>query len=98
MRPYVNAVAAMAYIVVIVLVLSNISGNSQRPGPIVMPIAVLSLLVLSVLVMGYLFVYDPARLFLDGQRAEAVAWFWKTVLPFAALAALILGGTLVLMR
>jgi hypothetical protein len=44
----------------------------------------LSLLVLSVSVMAFLFFYQPVVLLLDGKREEALAFFLRTVGTFAA--------------
>ncbi len=36
--------------------------------------------------MGYLFVGEPLRMHLDGQKKEALTFFWKTVGSFAGFA------------
>ncbi|RJQ29898.1 hypothetical protein C4571_00570, partial [Candidatus Parcubacteria bacterium] len=54
------------------------------------PIAALSLLTLSVAVMGYLFFYGPLQLYLGGERERAVNLFLKTVGVFAGITALVL--------
>ncbi len=59
---------------------------------IFMPIAALSLFVFSASSMGYLFLYQPLQLFLDGEKKKSVDLFLKTLATFAASAA-----TLVLM-
>lgn len=87
----------MAYIAGIVLVMFAIAGDEDLPG-VLMPIAVLSVLVLSVLVMTYLFLYDPVRLLIEGRREEALRWFWKSVLPFAAMVALFLAASFAVTR
>ncbi len=50
----------------------------------------LSLLVLSVSVMAFLFFYQPVIMLLEGKRQEAVTFFFKTVATFAIATALIL--------
>lgn len=45
----------------------------------------LSLFVLSVTVMGLLFLGKPLTLYLDGQKKEAVRFFFSTVGIFAGL-------------
>lgn len=81
--PFLNALAATAYITAITLFLSQ---ASQIFGPvdnkIVSPILFLSLLVLSVALMGYFFVYQPARLFLENKQKEATRFFFSTVAFF----------------
>lgn len=54
---------------------------------IVFPMAFLSLLVLSVAVVAFLFGYEPVHLYVGGRPQEAVAFFWRMVATFAALMA-----------
>lgn len=49
------------------------------------PMAMLSLLVLSVAIMGYLFFYTPLALFIAGKREEGIQFFGKTILFFALI-------------
>jgi hypothetical protein len=51
---------------------------------VLFPMIMLSLLVLSVSVMAFLFFYQPVVLLLDGKRDEALAFFLRTVGTFAA--------------
>ena len=51
------------------------------------PMAMLSLFVLSAAVMGFLFIYHPATLFLEGKKNEALSHFSKTVGTFALIVA-----------
>ncbi len=53
------------------------------------PIAVLSTLVFSVAVMGYLFFYAPAMLLLGGKHQEGMSLFFKTLGFFAVFIAAI---------
>lgn len=85
-NPYINAGLAATYIVGIVSVIQWFAHLGQQSGgqdTIIIPITMLSLFTLSAAVMGYLFVYQPAVLMLDGKRKEAVAFFTKTVASFA---------------
>jgi len=52
----------------------------------------LSLLVLSVTVMGYLFILVPVQLYIDGAKKEAVSFFLRTVGWFAAITAVLAGS------
>ena len=88
-NPYVNAVAAAAYIVLLVTLLSTFVDGKGEPS-LLIPITMLSLFVLSASVMGYLFVFQPVTLYLDGKKSEAVTFFLKTVATFACFAALFL--------
>ena len=83
-NPYLNALLASAYIAVIASVMYFGSQNAgQGEDSVLAPIAMLSLLVLSVATMGYLFFYQPAQLFMAGRAAEAGTFFLKTVGLFA---------------
>lgn len=94
-NPYVNALAAAAYIALIATGV-NYSARFVPTGPIVLvPIAILSLLVFSVLVMATCFFYQPVRLFLEGEKAAATSLFVKTVATFALIVALLLASLLV---
>src|SRR3989338_139616 len=83
-NPYLNALLASAYIAVIASVMYFGSQNAgQVEDSVLAPIAMLSLLVLSVATMGYLFFYQPAQLFMTGREADAGTFFLKTVGLFA---------------
>ena len=86
--PLRNALFAALYIAGIVSVI-NLFGTflSDKPDNSFMaPIVILSLLVLSTALMGYLFVGEPLRMYIDGQKKEALTFFWKTIGIFAACA------------
>ena len=85
-NPVINALAASAYIGGIALF---INFASQMPDP-EMPFApsvMLSLLVLSVLVMGYLFFMQPIMLYIEGDKIGAVRLFGRSILSFALITA-----------
>lgn len=52
---------------------------------VIMPMAMLSLFVLSASIMGYLFCYTPLALLLEGKEEEASRFFLKTAGTFAAI-------------
>lgn len=84
-NPLYNALAALGYIVLIV---TGIFYGGPLIGPedtIFIPMAMLSLFVLSASIMGYIFLYQPAVLFLDNKRQEATTLFLSTVGIFACL-------------
>jgi hypothetical protein len=83
-NPYLHAVAASAYIIGIVLLINSF-GQLNIEDTILAPMVMLSLLTLSAAVMGYLFVYAPLQLYLDGKKSEAVSLFFKTVVTFAVI-------------
>lgn len=85
-----NALLAVVYIVAIV---SGISYSQHALGTrqetIIVPIAMLCLFTLSAAVMGYLFVYTPITMYLDGKKKEAVQLFLQTVGVFAVITLLV---------
>ena len=93
-NPYLNALAAAAYVA---LVVSGMFYGPQLitfPESVLIPIAMLSLLVLSVVVMATCFFYQPVQLFLAGEKAAATKLFLKTVATFALITALLLASLL----
>jgi len=90
-NPYLNAIGASAYIWGIGFFFHYMSEtHANTPDPWIAPIAMLSLLVLSVCVMGFLFFYRPAALLMEKQHREAADFFLKTVGTFALLTLLVL--------
>ncbi len=95
-KPFLHAFAAALYIVTIVLVISTFGATLPKEDTIAAPMTMLGLLVLSVAVMGYLFLSEPFALYTEGKKREAVAFFTKVVgifscfvIVFAALLFLI---------
>jgi hypothetical protein len=83
-NPLYNALAAVVYIVGIVSLITFVIAPGDGPEPsVLIPMMMLSLLVLSVAVMAYLFFYQPIIMLLDGKRQEAVKFFLNTVGIFA---------------
>ena len=81
-NPYLNAFAAGAYIAFIVQVMSTFTDNNNHGPSIFVPMVMLSLFVFSAAVMGFLFVYQPLKLFLDKRQEEALSFFAKTLGTF----------------
>jgi len=79
-NPYINALVAGAYGPTFV---------RDEPDTIFAPMAMLSLLVLSVAFMGYTFIFQPTLMYIDGQKREAITLFTKTLLVFAVITAVI---------
>ena len=83
-NPFINALSASAYIVLVVTILTFVEGYLKRAGAsIIAPIAFLSLFTLSAGMMAYLFGFEPLQLFLDGKRKAAVKLFLQTLAVFA---------------
>lgn len=90
-NPIINALSASAYIVFVVTVMTLVTQPlKNKPDTFFAPIAVLSMLTLSVAVMAFLFFYQPLQLFIDGKKKEAVNLFVKTVGVFAIITAVAL--------
>ena len=95
-NPLLNALAAWGYIALVVMVPyygSDLVGDGES---ILIPIGMLSLFVLSAAVMGTIFFYHPAQMYLDGQKQEALSLFLKTLLTFALVTALVFAAALLL--
>lgn len=91
--PYMRAVYALAYILLIVLLLNSqvLAGvESSFLGGVTF----LSLFVFSAAVMGYIFLSQPLLLYLDGKKKDALAYFFQTLVSFGVLTGLLLIGSL----
>lgn len=97
-NPYLNALAASAYIIGVVSVITSLSGLAPQQDNIMMPMAMLSLLVLSVATMGFLFFYRPLIMILDGKREEAVGFFLREIGTFAGIALVIFVASMTFFR
>ena len=86
-NPVLNALAAAVYIAVVATVMYY-GPKLMGPEPketVLIPIAFLSLFVLSAAVMSYVFLYQPVLLYLEGQKQQAAELFLKTIGVFAVL-------------
>jgi len=82
-KPFLHALTAALYIVFIVSIMSSLSSFMPKEDNIFMPMTMLGLLVLSVAVMGFLFLSEPIYLYMENKKQEAGAFFGKTVGFFA---------------
>ena len=80
-----NALLAAAYIVVVAFVMFYGTDHTGQSPTVLIPIAVLSLFVLSATVMGFIFFYQPIQMFLEGQKKQAVELTLKTIGTFACI-------------
>ncbi|MES2315830.1 MAG: hypothetical protein V4486_03840 [Patescibacteria group bacterium] len=88
-KPFLHALGAALYIVVIVFVVQTVtSALKSQNQSIIIPMVMLSLFVLSAAIMGYIFLSEPLKLYLDGHKHEATVFFGKTVAMFACFVAL----------
>jgi len=95
-NPLVNALVASAYITALVSVVFNAPKTTPFENTIMAPIIFLSVFVLSAAVMGFLFVYQPLRLFFENKQQEAVKLFLLTVASFAGITATVVALWLLL--
>ncbi len=90
-NPILNALGASGYIILVVSIISFISlTQSDKPDTAFAPVLFLSLLTLSVVMMAYLFFYQPVQLFIEGKKKEALKLFVQTVGVFAGFTAAVL--------
>lgn len=82
-NPFINALSALAYIAVIASFMFYAPQLMGHKDTLLVPIAMLSLFVLSAATMGFLFFYQPLFLYLDGKKEESVTLFLQTVAVFA---------------
>lgn len=80
---FLNAGAAFAYIALVASFMFYASDFLGEKDTVLAPIIFLSLFVLSALVMGYTLLYQPIRLYLDGEKTGAVTLLLKTMGAFA---------------
>lgn len=90
-NPILNALGATAYIVAVVALIDFISSvQSDKTDTAFAPVVFLSLLTLSVAMMAYIFFVQPLKLFVEGQKKEAIDLFIQTVGAFAVLTTVVL--------
>jgi hypothetical protein len=89
-KAFINALLAELYIVIVVSVMNYGQATVKPADTIFIPIAMLSLFVLSAAVMGYLFLSQPIQLCLDGEKKHAVNLFLSTVIIFAIITGAVL--------
>ena len=89
-HPVVNGMAAFLYVIVVVFIMNLGTELMSGQQSYMAPVAVISLFTLSAAIMGYLFGYQPASLYLDDKKKEAVSFFLNTVLTFGVMTALVL--------
>lgn len=84
-NPFYNATAAALYIIMVAGIIFTLTKTAaDKPdNNFLIPIFMLSLLVLSVSTMSYIFFYQPVLLLLKGEQKKAAALFLKTIAIFA---------------
>jgi hypothetical protein len=85
-NPYINALSAALYIGAVGTFLHFMTEtHANTPDKWYSGIAFISLLTLSVAMMGYFFAFKPLQMYLDGDKKNAVSFFLKTLGTFAVL-------------
>jgi hypothetical protein len=88
-KPFIYALAAALYIVIIVFVINTVT--TVLPGKtIIIPMVMLGLFVLSAAIMGFLFIFEPLQLYMENRKQEAINFFAKIVGIFACFVAVFL--------
>ena len=90
-NPVYNAILAAGYITLVATLMTSMEKFDMPGETVLIPIAVLSLFVLSAALMGFIFFYHPVLMYLEGQKAAAVSLFLKTVAAFAVMTAIFFG-------
>jgi NADH:ubiquinone oxidoreductase subunit 6 (subunit J) len=90
-NPLLNAAAASAYIGAVAVFMGFIESiRHDTPDTLLDGMGFISLFVFSAAVMAFLFFYQPALKLLENKRAEAVAYFLKTLAIFGAITVAVL--------
>ncbi|MDB5189952.1 MAG: hypothetical protein JWN49_278 [Parcubacteria group bacterium] len=90
-NPFINAIAATAYIGAVVLFMHFIESlRHDTPDTLLDGMGVISLLVFSAAVMAFLFFYQPALRLIENKKAEAVSYFLKTLGIFGVITVAVL--------
>jgi hypothetical protein len=89
-NPFLNAAAAALYIIIVASVMFYGTKNLPKEDSVFAPIAFLSIFTLSAAMMGYIFLFQPLQLYLDGKKKQAVNLFLQTLGIFMAITFLFL--------
>jgi hypothetical protein len=89
-NPFINALSALLYIAIVAVVMFYGTKSLPKEDTVFTPIVILSLFTLSAAMMGYLFLFQPLQLYLDGKKKVAVNLFLQTFATFAVITAVIL--------
>jgi hypothetical protein len=88
-NPFINALAATLYITLVATFFFYGSKSFPSKDTFLTPIAMISLFTLSAAVMGYLFLYQPLLLLMDGHKKTSVNLFLQTLASFAGITIII---------
>jgi len=82
-QPYLNAALVFLFIILVVLLMQFGGSLFPDPNEILIGIGMLSLLVLSVAVMGVSFFYQPTILIVERKYVEAGGFLLRSLAAFA---------------
>ena len=88
-KPFLYAFGAALYIIIIVFVITTVT-SILPVKTLFIPIAMLGLFVLSTAVMGFLFLSQPFKLYMENRKDEALTFFVRIVEFFACFVILFL--------
>lgn len=88
-NPFINAIAGLIYITLVASIMFFGLEHAEPGNSVIVPIAVLSLFSLSAAMMGYIFLFQPVQLYLDGKKKQATTLLVHTTLIFAAITTVI---------
>ena len=95
-KPFINALSATTYITFVASIIYYSPKTNIPENSVIIPIAFLSLFVLSAAMMGYFFIFQPAQLFFEGKQKEGTKFFLKTVAIFTCITIAIVATWLLL--
>jgi len=95
-NPYLSAIIAFLYVVLIVFVINTIASNEASEETLLLPITMLSLLTLSVATMAYLFFGEPLKLCFSRDYKTATKFFYRMIGTFTLFTAFSAGVLMVL--
>ena len=84
-NPTVNALLAAVYISILSSIVYFSPHYAHPTQSVFMPIVFLSVFTLSPGVMIYLFILTPFRMYIDGDKQNALKWFMKALVSFAVI-------------
>ncbi|HVZ12709.1 MAG TPA: hypothetical protein VG965_06800 [Patescibacteria group bacterium] len=70
-NPFANAAAALAYIIILINVITIGGKPIEHNNSLFIPIIMLSLFTLSAAAMAYFFFYNPVLMFFDNKKKQA---------------------------
>ena len=84
-NPFLNALLASGYISLVASAMYYSPKYAGSVDAVIVPVAMLSLFVLSSVMIAFLFFYQPIQLYLDGAKKESVSLILRTAVIFAAI-------------